>query len=78
MANYAGWGCLCKTPECGTYHLAHFMGTTTKKIHFLPVEGPGWWDYGCLYCGNIHRYTRKDLTVNILEEVPPIGWTGWW
>ena len=78
MANYAGWGCLCKTPGCNTLNLAHFIGTTTSVIHFLPAEGPGWWDFGCMECGNVHRYMRDDLRVVPLEEVPPVGWEPWW
>ena len=78
MADYSAWGCFCKSNQCNTFHIAHFIGTNPGKIHFLPTEGPGWWDFGCMGCGQIHRYTRDDLRVMPLEEAPPVGWVGWW
>jgi hypothetical protein len=76
---FAYWVAFCKSKGCFACHVAKFIGQHDgRPVYFLPDEMPGWFDFECGDCHTIHRYTRDDLEVEVLDVPPPPGFPEWW
>jgi hypothetical protein len=75
---HAYWGFRCKTPKCVEFHVVHYIGPHDgRPIYTLPTEMPGWVDWGCMACGNIHKYMRHEMELVVLDQPPPPEFEPW-
>jgi hypothetical protein len=74
------WGCACKTPGCNAFNLAHRIGPFTESdvVFTLPSGLLGVWDFGCMKCGNIHKYIPSDLEARTVSGTISAEWVPWW
>jgi hypothetical protein len=69
---HAYWVVRCKTEYCQNQMAVKYIGLhDDHKIHFLPIEMPGWFDISCDKCVTRHRYLHTDLIPVVTEEAPP-------
>jgi hypothetical protein len=75
---HAYWGFRCKTPGCPDFNIVKYIGPHDgRPIYTLPEIMPGWCDWGCMGCCNIHRYMRPEMESVLLDEPPPPEFEPW-
>jgi hypothetical protein len=69
---HAYWGFRCKTLGCSEFNIVKHIGAHDgRPIYTLPEIMPEWCDWGCMGCGNIHRYMRPEMELVLLDQPPP-------
>lgn len=78
LAVHAYWTVICKTPNCLTLLITEYIGEDDgRPIYVLPSEMPGWFEYECENCHEVHRYTLDNFKATALENPPPAEYRPW-